>query len=194
MVTLLFSCLQFTRLFFPPLQLHGSHTKVCSPSLCPGSKVTQPKVLQEEEEAKEEEEDRESGLGSTLDLSGSGGNYSRHIADRHSNALSRCEAGGQVEREGTAAPSGAVSPPGHTITEGKHERKRRMKRNKRSSYFLVTLDLRLRGPNPAAAAAYCFSKQTHKPRPTRPGGSCSAYPRSRCSWSCSSSSSAPWTL
>lgn len=72
--------------------------------------MTQPKVLQEKEE-ENEEEDRESGIGSTLDLSGSGGNYSRHIADRHSNALSRCEAGGQVEREGTAEPSGALSPP-----------------------------------------------------------------------------------
>lgn len=87
--------------------------------------MTQTKVLQEKEKKEEEveEEDRESGIGSTLDLSGSGGNFSRHIADLHSNALSRCEAGGQAEREGTATPSGAVSPQGHTITERKHEGK-----------------------------------------------------------------------
>lgn len=85
----------------------------------------QPKVLQEEDKKEEEveEEDRESGIGSTLDLCGSGGNFSQHIAHRHSNALSCCEAGGQPEREGTAAPGGAVSPAGHTITERKHERK-----------------------------------------------------------------------
>lgn len=84
----------------------------------------QPKVLQEEDKKEEEvEEDRESGIGSTLDLCGSGGNFSRRIAHRHSNALSRCEAGSQPEREGTVAPGGAVSPAGHTITERKHERK-----------------------------------------------------------------------
>lgn len=58
-----------------------------------GSKVTQPKV--------EEEEDRESGIGSTPGLSRSGGNSSRHVADGHCNALSRCEAGGPTEREDT---------------------------------------------------------------------------------------------
>lgn len=87
--------------------------------------MTQPKVLQEKEKKEEEveEEDRESGIGSTLDLCGSGGNFSRHIADGHSNALSRCEAGGQAKREGTVAPGGAVSPPGLTMTERKHEGK-----------------------------------------------------------------------
>lgn len=105
----------------------SSHARVCSPSLCPGSKVTLPKVLQEEEEAEVveeeeevEEEDRESGIGSTLDLSRSGVNVAWHISDRHSNALLRCEAGSQPEREGTAAPGGAVSPPGDTITDRKH--------------------------------------------------------------------------
>lgn len=75
--------------------------------------MTQPKVLREKEkkeEEVEEEEDRESGIGSTLDLCGSAGNFS---ADRLSNALSRCEAGGQPDREGTAVPIGAASPAGH---------------------------------------------------------------------------------
>lgn len=90
--------------------------------------MTQPNVLEEKEKkegevVEEEEEDRESGIGSTLDLSGSGGNFSRQIANRHSNALSRCEAGGQAGRGGTAAPSGAVCPPRRTVTERKHEGK-----------------------------------------------------------------------
>lgn len=83
------------------LAAYGSPLRVCSPSLSSGLKVKgtqpsfQPRVLQEEE-------DRESGIGSTLDLSGSFENDNRRTNHR-SSTLPHWEAGGHPEGKGTGA-------------------------------------------------------------------------------------------
>lgn len=80
------------------LAAHGLPLKFCSP-LSSGLKVEgtqpsfQPRVMQEEE-------DRESGIGSTLDLSGSCKNDNRRTNHR-SDTLPHWEAGGHPEGKGT---------------------------------------------------------------------------------------------